>query len=157
MCRKPGETSGRNKLHVRRDSEVPAQLVAAYETAEYRVEVEPPIVLSIGEASAALVDLLAARGLFLCAFITACNPSGQLLAAEENVRRTEALERDLLDFAPEILPARGVDPTGSWPDEPGFLALGCPQKVFEVLGRRHGQNALVLCGADGVPHLVLLR
>jgi len=138
-------------------SAVPAQTIAAYEAAEYHVEAEPPFVLRIGEPCAALARLLGDRGLDSAAFVTACNPLGQLLPAPDNLVRTRALGAELERFAPAVLPARGVDPTGRWQDEPGFLALGCPPAIIEALGRRHRQNAIVLCGADAVPRLVLLR
>lgn len=139
------------------DSVFPTQLVNAYETAEYHVETEPPIVLRVNEPNAALVELLATRSVSSCAFITACNPFGQLLPTEENLRRNMALQCDLQSHAPALLPARGVAPDGCWPDEPGFLVLGCSQEVLEAIGRRHRQNALVVCGSDGTPKLALLR
>lgn len=138
-------------------SAVPAQMIAAYEAAEYHVEAEAPFVLRIGQHSDELATLMADKSMASAAFITACNPHGQLLGAADNTTRTNALGAELERFAPLVLPARGVDPTGRWMDEPGFLALGCPPAIVEALGRRHRQNAVVLCGEDAVPRLVLLR
>lgn len=138
-------------------SAVPAQMIAAYEAAEYHVQGEVPFVLRIGQHSAELAALMADKGMPSAAFITACNPHGQLLGAVDNATRTNALGAELERFAPRVLPARGVDPTGRWMDEPGFLALGCPSAIVEALGRRHRQNGVVLCGEDAVPRLVLLR
>lgn len=138
-------------------SAVPAQMIAAYEAAEYHVEAEAPFVLCIGQRSAELAALMAEKGMPSAAFITACNPHGQLLGAADNATRTNALGAELERFAPLVLPARGVDPSGRWMDEPGFLALGCPPAIIEALGRRHRQNGVVLCAEDAVPRLVLLR
>ena len=141
----------------RGDSTIPKQRVRAYEEAEYHVETTPPIVLRIGERNAGLVDLLTAWSASSCAFITACNPLSQLLGTEENLRRTLALRRDLQSHAFAVLPARGVDRAGRWPDEPGFFVLACAQETLATIGGRYRQNALVVCGSDGVPQLVLLR
>ena len=138
-------------------SAIPPQMIAAYEAAEYRIEVDPPIVLRIGQPNEALARLMAGKGMSTAAFLTACNPLGQMLGVADNATRTAALGAELERFAPQVLPARGVDPAGRWPDEPGFLALGCPPAIIEALGRRHRQNAVVLCGVDAVPRLVLLR
>lgn len=138
-------------------SAVPAQMIAAYEAAEYHVRPEAPFVLRVGQHSAELAALMAEKAMPSAAFITACNPHGQLLGAADNATRTKALGAELERFAPLVLTARGVDPTGRWTDEPGFLALGCPQAIVEALGRRHRQNAVVVCGEDAVPRLVLLR
>lgn len=136
---------------------VPAQMVAAYEAAEYHVLMEDAFVLRIGQHSAELSRLMADQGMVSAAFITACNPHGQLLGAADNATRTAALGAELERFAPLVLPARGVDPSGRWMDEPGFLALGCPPAIVEALGRRHRQNAIVLCSEEAVPRLQLLR
>ena len=141
----------------RADSVISESLVSAYEAAEYHVETTPPIVLRVGQRNAALVDLLTRRGVSSGAFITACNPFGQLLGTEENLRRNIALRRDLHPHVCAMLPARGVDRAGRWPDEPGLFVLGCPQETLETIGGRYRQNALVVCGPDGVPRLLLLR
>lgn len=133
------------------------RMILAYEAAEYHVRGASPFVLRIGQYNAELACLLADEGMPSAAFITACNPHGQLLGAADNAARTNALGAELERFAPRVLPAHGVDPTGRWPDEPGFLALGCPPAIVEALGRRHRQNGIVLCGGDAVPRLVLLR
>ena len=138
-------------------SAIPPQMIAAYEAAEYRIEADPPIVLRIGQMSEPLAGLMVDKNMKSAAFLTACNPHGQMLGAADNATRTAALGAELERFAPLVLPACGVDPAGRWPDEPGFLALGCPPAITEALGRRHRQNAVVLCGEDAVPRLVLLR
>lgn len=140
-----------------KQSAVPAQMIAAYEAAEYHVGGEAPFVLRIGQHSPELAALMAGKGMPSAAFITACNPHGQLLGAADNTTRTNALGAELERFAPLVLPARGVDPTGRWMDEPGFFACGCPPAIIEALGRRHRQNGVVLCADDAVPRLVLLR
>lgn len=142
---------------IRGRSTLSTQLVEAYEAAEYCVDAGVSFVLRIGRPSAALARVLRRHGTAACAFITACNPEGQLLSAAENAARTLELEADLRRFSPLLLPASGVDPAGHWPEEPGFLVLGCAPAVIEVLGRRYRQNAVVLCQEDAVPRLLLLR
>ena len=51
----------------------------------------------------------------------------------------------------------GEHPSGQWPGEPSFLILGLPLDAAKQLGARHEQNAIVWCGTDAVPQLILLR
>ena len=132
---------------IAKQSAVPALMIAAYESAEYHVGGDVPFVLRIGQYNAELASVMAEKAMLSAAFITACNPHGQLLGTADNATRTQALGAELERFAPLVLPARGVDPTGRWMDEPGFLALGCPPAIVEALGRRHRQNGVVLCCA----------
>jgi len=53
-------------------------LIVAYLGAEYAVFGEPGLVLRIGEASAALDELLEAEGAHTAAYVTAANPHGRL-------------------------------------------------------------------------------
>lgn len=138
-------------------SAIPEHLVEAYAAAEYRVDAGLSFTLHIDQPSAALARLMQRQSMTTCAFITACNPEGQLQTAATNAARSLELEADLKRFAPVVYPACGTDPQGRWPDEPGFVALGCPPAIIEALGRRYRQNAVVLCGEDAVPRLLLLR
>jgi hypothetical protein len=42
------------------------------------------------------------------------------------------------------------------PGEPSFLAFGLALEASKTLGKAYEQNAIIWCGADAVPNLVLL-
>ncbi|MGF6599669.1 hypothetical protein P3T23_004397 [Paraburkholderia sp. GAS448] len=50
----------------------------------------------------------------------------------------------------------GQRPASEWA-EPNFLVPGISLEAAKELGERYEQNAIVWCGADAVPDLVLLR
>lgn len=51
----------------------------------------------------------------------------------------------------------GKHPSGEWPAEPSFLVLGISLEASKVLGKKYDQNAVVWCGLDAIPELVLLK
>ncbi len=129
----------------------------AYHDTEYRVVAGTPFELRIGEHSAPLAELYAARDVTCSAFITACNPQGTLLSAPENAQRLAALADDLEESGYAVLPGFGADPTGDWPGEPSFLVLDIGATAARSLGHQFGQNAVVWAGPDAVQQLLLLR
>ena len=55
------------------------------------------------------------------------------------------------------LTGAGCDPKQAWPAEPSYLILGTPLAEARAIGHELRQNAIVWCGADCVPQLILLR
>jgi hypothetical protein len=51
----------------------------------------------------------------------------------------------------------GFDPSGNWPAEKSFLALGLDLEVSRALGAEFQQNAVLWANADAIPRLILLR
>jgi hypothetical protein len=51
----------------------------------------------------------------------------------------------------------GQHPSNKWPGEEIFLVLGLYFEAAKALGERFGQNAIVWCGIDAVPQLIVLR
>ncbi len=74
--------------------------------------------------------------------------------------RACAALRDRLDSyvarPDQIIEGMGIDPSGKWPAEKSFLALGLDLETSRALGREFGQNAIVWAGADAIPRLILL-
>jgi len=132
-------------------------LVQAYRETEYRVFGTDPFVITVGVASSELLALYHGHKVTCAAFITACNPLGQELPAHENQRRQDELAKELNQRGLEYLVGVGQHPTGGWPGEPSFLILGLELEAAKCLGGSLEQNAIVWCGADCVPELVLLR
>ncbi|HEX7053206.1 MAG TPA: DUF3293 domain-containing protein [Burkholderiales bacterium] len=127
------------------------QILDAYLKAEYVVR-EPPIVLRIGEPSAALDELIGEAG--SAAFLTAANPRSERRSHRENRLRLASLREALEAAGRRYLEGEGRDPSGAWPAEPSFLVLGMARAEALALARRFEQNALVWCEAGRAPELV---
>ena len=153
-------------------SEISAGLIAAYRATEYRVEPETgsdsesgpgssrALILLIDQYSKPLSRLFAASGHQCAAFITACNPFSVSQSCEANDAVCARLRYALIRRAahPEqIIKGESRDPSGAWPEEKSFLALGLDLETSQLLGREFGQNAIVWAGADAIPRLILLR
>ena len=125
-------------------------LDAAYRAAHYRIDVDPPLVLHIGEPHPALPSRFPAGGVF----VTACNPRSRRLRPVANARRMRALCRAVERLGHAWLPGCGLDPQGQWPDEPSLWVPALSCAAGQRLAHQFGQNALVYCGPDGVPRLI---
>lgn len=126
------------------------ELVAAYRQADYVVR-DPPVVIRVGEASAALDELIGEAA--SAAFLTAANPGSERRSDEENRDRLAVLKHALAGR--RHLEAEGRDPRGGWPAEPSFLVLGISRAEATELARRFGQNAFVWCERGSAAELVL--
>lgn len=133
----------------------PATL-AAYRETHYQVYAAPPFTLHIGQESEPLHTLYRIHGSTCAAFITACNPHSVPLTDDENAARQRALAAELDKRGYMILRGAGRAPQGNW-SEPSFLVLGLARDEAKTLGECYEQNALVWCGADAIPKLLLLR
>ena len=73
--------------------------------------------------------------------LTACNPRGRLLQANENAERTRLLERQLEADGLPFLPAVAQSPDGSW-IEPGFAVLDADGAEILALADGYEQSAI---------------
>lgn len=139
-------------------TQLPNDLLRAYRETHYeaRMPDAAPLTLRIDEHSPRLLAEHRKLDVSASLFITAHNPSGQRLPREENQRRHRSLMKMLQGHAARVWDGRGFHPAGGW-EERSVLALGVPLDPARALGRRLGQNAIVWCGADAVPRLILLR
>ena len=134
----------------------PAQL-NAYRQANYIVETGGrEFILNVGISSADLEALHRQHGVQCSAVITAWNPFGQSTDKVFNRQANQLLKKDLSASGCGMLPCTGHDPDGNW-NEPGFLALGLAFDTARKLGIQYKQNAILYCGSDAIPQLVLLR
>jgi len=138
-------------------SAIDAATVQAYRETEYRVLGSMPAVLRVGARCAGLEALHRAHGSTCSAFVTACNPSGRIVAEDINARRQRALAAEISRRGLAAIPGIGVHPAGGWPGEPSFLVPGLARQAAGELGRLFEQNALIWSGEDAVPQLLLLR
>ena len=139
------------------DTSIPADTVQAYRETEYRVCGEPAFVLRIGQPSHELLELHQTSQVQCSAFITAYNPYSQPLQASENEQRQVALIQQLLGAGYTALRGVGQHPSNEWPGEESCLVLGIDRGAAKALGDQYEQNAIVWCGPDVVPELLLLQ
>jgi hypothetical protein len=134
----------------------PATLKAYRET-EYRVLGDEPVTLRVAVACAGLALLHERYRTDCSAFLTACNPLGEIVAAAVNAQRREALAQEVSRRGLTAIAGIGQHPTNGWPGEISLLVLGLTRAAAQALGRRFEQNAIIWSGANAVPELVLLR
>lgn len=139
------------------DSLIDPAVLQAYRETEYRVYGDAPCVLKIAEVCPAIALLHLAHAVNCSAFISACNPHGNLLGDAENAQRHAALGHELAQGGYAFIAAEGADPSGSWPAEASYLILGMQQQAARALGMHLEQNAVVWIGADAWVQLILLR
>jgi len=99
------------------DSQLPAATRRAYRKARYRVFTEPPLTLRVGEPNARLARVHRQYGVTCSAFVTACNPRGEMGTDGENHARQQALAVNLDQKGHARLTGIGEDPAGEWPGE----------------------------------------
>ena len=139
------------------DSVIDQRSIQAYLETDYHVHGDALVTLNIGVANPTLSALHKAHRIESSAFITACNPFSQSCDESVNAERQAALARELQQRSLTYIEGIGQHPTNGWLGEPSFLVLGLPREAAKALGNRHEQNAIVWCGLDAVPELVLLR
>ena len=132
--------------------------VQAYRETDYRVHGKTPLTLKVGIASPALAELHKAAGVTTSAFITACNPLSHMLDDTANAQRQSALTNKLEQHSLNFIDGIGQHPTNNeWPGEASFLVLDLSLEDAKVLGVQLEQNAIIWCGPNAVPQLILLR
>lgn len=139
------------------ESTISCDLIEAYLATNYHVDTETPFVLKVGQASPALAKLYTTHGCTCAAYVTAYNPNGQVTNDEDNRRRHSDLLNELTNRSLHFVEGMGRDTQGQWPGEVSCLVLGLSLEDSKKLGHHHEQNALVWCGPDTVPQLVMLR
>jgi hypothetical protein len=75
----------------------------------------------------------------------------------DNNARQAAFKADLNALEWVSVPRIEQHPSNKWKGEPSLLVLGISRQQAMDLGDRLEQNAIVWCGPDAVPELVLLR
>lgn len=120
----------------------------------YWIDVDPPIVMRIGEKNAALDALLGTYKVTQWAFITAFNPGSETLPLEQNLALNLKLTRRIHTAGYAMLDGHDHSDCNAWPDEKSFLVLGVTREAARELGREFGQVGIV-CGRRGeAPELV---
>ena len=131
--------------------------IQAFLETDYCVHGDTPLTLRVGAASPGLSALLQAHRVESSTFITACNPFSQAFDGTANAQRQAALARELQQRSLSFIEGIGQHPSNQWPGEPSFLVFGLSLEVAKALGVQQEQNAIVWCGRDAVPELIVLR
>ena len=140
----------------------PASIIApatcqAYLETHYLVLGDTPLTLQVGVANSSLGALYKVLHVESCAFVTACNPWSQSLESSVNAERQAVLASELRQRSLKFVDGIGQHPSGQWPGEASFLIWDLSLEAAKALGNRHEQNAIIWCGLDAVPQLILLR
>ncbi|MBC7377060.1 MAG: DUF3293 domain-containing protein [Burkholderiaceae bacterium] len=139
------------------DSVIDPATCQSYLQTQYHVQGETPLTLQVGVASASLKALYKTLRVESCAFITACNPFSQPLEDCVNADLQAAFAGELRQRSLQFVESVGQHPSNQWPGEASFLVWGLALEEAKSLGARQHQNAIVWCGPDAVPQLILLR
>lgn len=138
-------------------TEIPHELILAYEATDFRVLEPQEFTLRIGQRSAELQSLYVDMGVTCAGYLTAWNPFSKEALELENENAQQQLLRQLSLEGFPALNALGIDPSGDWPGEESVFVPGLSLDRAKLLGSKFGQNAIVWVGPDAVPQLVLLR
>lgn len=138
------------------DTRIADHLLESYGQTDYQVYGPVPFSLKIGQPSEPLLQLYKQHRCDCAAFITACNPYSQKLAPAVNAQRHLDLMADLGSRSLTFIKGIGIGQDPAWPGEVSCLILGLALEASRVLGQKFHQNAIVWCGQDAKPELVLL-
>jgi hypothetical protein len=132
---------------------IPDATLAAYRAAIYRIRGEPPIDMKIGEKNASVAALLGRHGVASAVFVTAFNPFGCELSAEQNAARQRELEAHIAKAGWVAVSGEGIDPNNVWSAEASLFVLGATEQDADDFMLAFEQNAVVVVGSDGLPQL----
>lgn len=139
-------------------SKIDKEKIIAFQKTIYTIEVGvEKISFSIGVRSNELKNIFRDKNEKTGIFITAFNPYGQIQNDDMNEVSNKKLLFDLQKLAKYVYLGQGADPTGNWPAEASFLALGVDIKTSKELGEKYHQDAIIWIEEDAVPELLLLR
>lgn len=133
---------------------LPDALIRTYEAAVYRIDGTPTVEMKIGSANAGVVTLLARFDVTSAVFVTAFNPFGHRLNAEENAARQRLLIAHVERSGLKAIAGVGFDPNDESIAEASLFVLGANREFADTLLKTFEQNAVVYVDEDGVPGLV---
>lgn len=119
------------------------ETVRAYEQTDYFADDQPPVRLRIHDTDAQHQAWLDRHQAHSASILTAWNPFGQELTADDNEARQAQLRATIEASGLPWLTARGEDPEGSWQPEPGFCVFNVPSDLLKRWLEDFEQNAAV--------------
>lgn len=139
------------------DSVINSAIIQAYLETNYRVQVDHSFTLHVGTVSSDLLRLYGRHKVDCAAFITAWNPFSQNVSEAENRERQQLLATELTRRNLSFFKGFGLHPSNNWIGEQSFLVLGLNLEAAKTMGMHFEQNAIVWCGPDALPQLIVLR
>jgi hypothetical protein len=141
---------------------IPSATLQAYRETDYKVHADDALgsaafTLKIDVACDKLMKVFAHHKVDCSAYLTACNPFSELCDESGNAARQEELSAEIKKRGLCCFAGIGQHPSNQWPGEDSVLVLGLSLEDAKSLGSKYEQNAIVWCGADAVPQLILLR
>lgn len=133
---------------------IPSNLLHAYLTSVYHVT-DLTLTIRISQLHPDLDKLLERHACITWTFITAYNPASQILPEEQNITRHQMLVEDLAEY--KCFEGYGVGTDPQWKPERSLLVLGIDQDAAIAIGKKYGQNAIVVGSAGEVATLILLQ
>lgn len=134
---------------------IPVETIEAYRNTRYDVhDGKTTISLRIGEINNGIADFHRRRNVQSSVFITAWNPLGEYVSADENEKANDELRKFLVDEAVDFLEGEGVGTDTTWPPEKSVLVLGVSKERAASLCKHFKQNAVVFIGQDCIPELM---
>ena len=118
-------------------------LLKAYNETEYRLLLEPVIVLVPGQTSSAADDLLNSLGSSSGIVMTAYNSMSVTKTEPENDQAQSQLIEDINSRGLKHFPAEGVGMDGLWPPEPSIFLCGLNSTEANDLAVKYQQAAFV--------------
>jgi hypothetical protein len=137
-------------------SEISPSIIKAYLETDYCVFGESPFVLRVGITNEPLAKLYKRLVTNCGGFVTAFNPFGNDVGEAANAVRQIELAKELHRRNLTFFDGIGKHPSGEWA-EPSYFVLGLSLEAAKALGNKYDQNAIIWCGSDAIPELVLLR
>jgi|ERR1700733_8039665 len=123
---------------------IDSKLLEAYQTTKFIVSIpHKDIVLTIGECSHSLDELLEENNAQRGAFITAWNPRSLRLLDAKNMARQTELVGEVSKRGYVFLEGRGAGQDDKWPPEPSIFIIGISIDAALELGKLFGQLAIV--------------
>ena len=113
--------------------------------------------IRVGEINPELDALLDEHHVASWAYVTAYNPGSVRQASEENERRQQGLQAEVVARRVEFFEGEGVPDDASWLPERSVLILGIDESEAIELGARWGQVAIVAGVRGRPPRLVVAR
>ncbi len=129
-------------------------LLQAYLTTEYHVS-DPTLTIRINHLHPDLDKFLKMYDSTVWAYITSYNPASHVLPDEENIALHQMLVEDLSGYICFV--GYGVGTNPQWKPEQSLLVLGIDQDAAKAIGKKYGQNAIVVGNAGEAATLVLLE
>jgi hypothetical protein len=141
-------------IHAKRTTD-DSRLAEAYESTTFTAATElGRIEIRTGATPDLLSTLMAKHECTAWAYITACNPASAELMPSENDQHQAQLRAELAAGGYRIYDGEGIGDNPAWAPESSFLALGISCQDAVALGRKFGQNAIVVGSTSDVAKLV---